>query len=68
MENVLQLNPGWAFFKGPHKFLPSSGVAFKADFSNKQITEAHSIKNKFYASNWGYAFNPGALKRGLAVR
>ena len=45
------VKPGCAFFKGPIKFLPSSGVAFKVEFSNKEITKAHSIEKIFYAFN-----------------
>ena len=36
-------------------------VASKAEFSDEKI------KNKIHAFNWGYAFNPVALKRGLTV-
>ena len=38
-------------FKGPHKLLPSSGVAFKAEFSYKEITKTHPIKKDFCAFN-----------------
>ena len=47
--------------------MPSSGVAFKSEFSNKEITKAHPIEKKIYAFNGGYAFHPGALKRDLTV-
>ena len=65
--NGVQLNPGSAFFKGLHKSLPLSKVAFKEELSLKEITNAHPCEKLFYAFNRGYAFNPGALKRGLTV-
>ena len=64
----MQLNPGCAFFKGPHSFLFLIGVAFKAEFTNKKITKAHlELKKDSYAFNRGHASNPGAFKRGSTV-
>ena len=40
----IPLNPGGAIFKGPHKLLPSSGVAFNVVFANKEITKAYLIE------------------------
>ena len=45
----------------------AAAISIKAEFFNKQITKAHPIKNRFFAFNWDYAFNPGALMRGLTV-
>ena len=47
--------------------LPPSWVAFKAGFSNKQMTEAYLAEKNSYAFNWGYALNPRALKWVLTV-
>ena len=36
--------PRLSVSKGPHKYLPSSGVAFKGEFLNKVIDKAHPIE------------------------
>ena len=58
-EHTAKPGPGWPFFKGPQKFLPSSGVTFKKEFPNKEITKAHPIEMKFLC------LQPGCAQAGF---
>ena len=64
-QKRIQLNPGWAFFRGPHKFLPSCGVVFKAEFSNKEIIKTQSIEKRFLCLQAGLCLQPGCAQAGF---
>ena len=45
------VKPRLSVFQGTAQILPSSGVAFKAEFSNIDIIKAHPIERNIYAFN-----------------